>query len=315
VEDAHDARAVAWRLGIRFYVLNAYPAFEAEVVVPFAEAYRSHRTPNPCVLCNRRVKFRWLLDRVLAAGCEALATGHYARLEGVPGGRVLRKGLDPAKDQSYFVAPEGREVLDRLLFPLGGRAKGDVREIARARGLPVAEKGESQDACFLPQGGLGEFLARRLGPDEPGEVVDVGGRPLGRHRGLRAYTVGQRRGLGLSAPAPLYVVGKEAAVNRLVVGPREGACSRGFLAAEASWLDAGPPAGPFACGVKIRSTAREVPCTVAPEGEGLRVAFAAPQFGVAPGQLAVFYDGDRVLGSAWIGAPVAGQTSGLTADG
>lgn len=300
VEDAHDARAVAWRLGIRFYVLDAHAAFEAEVVAPFVEAYRTGRTPNPCVLCNRRLKFRWLLDRALATDCEALATGHYARLEGPPGARVLRRGRDAAKDQSYFLAPEGPEVLDRLLFPLGSLTKAEVRELARARGLPVAEKGESQDACFLPPGGLEEFLTGRLGPDEPGEVTDEAGRRLGSHRGLRAYTVGQRRGLGLAAPAPLHVVAKDAAANRLVVGPRERALAAGFTARDASWLAAGPPSAPVACRVRIRSTGREVACTAAPEGAGLQVTFAEPQFGVAPGQLAVFYDGDRVLGSAWI---------------
>lgn len=305
VEDAHDARAVAWRLGVPFYVLNALPVFEAEVVGRFAEEYRAHRTPNPCVLCNRRLKFRWLLDRVRAAGCEALATGHYARLEGEPGRRVLRKGLDGAKDQSYFLAPEGPDVLDRLLFPLGGRSKEEVRRLARALGLPVSEKAESQDACFLPKGGLGEFLERRLGPDAAGDIVDSRGRKLGRHRGLRAYTLGQRRGLALAAGERLYVVGKEAEAGRLVVGPREEALSRGFQLARAVWLSERLPAGPFSCAVKIRSTAREVPCTVVPEGGGAGVSFDEPQFGVAPGQFAVFYEGDRVLGSGWIEAPGA----------
>lgn len=306
VEDAHDARAVAWRLGIPFYVLNALPTFEAEVVGPFVEAYRDGLTPNPCVLCNRRVKFRWLLDRVVAADCEALATGHYARLEGEPGCRVLRRGLDPTKDQSYFLVPEDRAVLDRLVFPLGHLTKEEVRSQAAARGLPVASKAESQDACFLPAGGLPEFLSSRLGPGRPGEIVDTEGRRLGSHRGLEGYTVGQRRGLGLSSGAPLHVVGKDLAANRLVVGPRASAACRGFTARAPVWLDEAPTSD-LSCSVKIRSTAHGVPCTVEPGGQGLRVSFAEPQFGVAPGQMAVWYEGDRVLGGAWIEEAVRGD--------
>jgi tRNA-specific 2-thiouridylase len=211
----------------------------------------------------------------------------------------LRKGLDSRKDQSYFLVPERPEGLDRVMFPLGERTKAEVRAEAGRVGLPVREKAESQDACFVPEGGLASFLEARLGPGAPGEVVDAGGQRLGSHAGLHPYTVGQRRGLGVSAPEPLYVLRKEAGANRLVVGSRQEATASGFSAGGAVWLVA-PSAERFDCAVKIRSTAREVPCTVAVRGDQARVAFAQPQFGVAPGQMAVFYDGDEVLGGAWI---------------
>jgi tRNA-specific 2-thiouridylase len=305
-----DARRVAGHLGIRFYVLNALTPFEAAVVGPFVDAYRSGRTPSPCILCNRRLKFRWLLDRVLALGCDALATGHYARVEGEPGCRVLRKGLDSGKDQSYFLVPEDRSVLDRLLFPLGGMTKRAVRAEAARRGLPVAQKAESQDACFVPDGDLSGFLAGRLGTDRPGEIVDLEGASLGRHAGLRAYTVGQRKGLGLSSPSPLYVVARDAEAGRLVVGPRDAVMASGLVARGAVWLADELPER-FSCAAKIRSTGREVPCTVTLEGEGVRVAFEEPQFAVAPGQAVVFYDGDRVLGSAWIDEGRRGRGAGM----
>jgi tRNA-specific 2-thiouridylase len=311
LEDAEDARRVAGHLGIRFYVLNALAPFEAAVVGPFVDAYRAGRTPSPCILCNRRVKFRWLLDRVLALDCDALATGHYARVEGEPGCRVLRKGLDPGKDQSYFLVPEDRSVLDRLLFPLGGMTKQEVRAEAARRGLPVAQKAESQDACFVPDGNLSAFLEGRLGPDRPGEIVDQEGASLGRHAGLRAYTVGQRKGLGLSSPSPLYVVARDAEAGRLVVGPRDAVMASGLVARGAVWLADELPER-ISCAAKIRSTGREVPCRVAVEGARVRVAFEEPQFAIAPGQAVVFYDGDRVLGGAWIEGAVTSDASRVT---
>ncbi|GAB4282422.1 MAG: tRNA 2-thiouridine(34) synthase MnmA [Deferrisomatales bacterium] len=300
LEDVDDARRVARHLGIPFFVLDAHDAFEAEVVEPFVEAYRRGRTPNPCIRCNQRVKFRWLLERAQALGCEALATGHYARLDGPPRARRLRKGLDPTKDQSYFLVPERPGDLDRVRFPLGGLTKEAVRRMARERGLPVAAKSDSQDVCFVPGGDLAGFLEGRLGPSPPGEVVDRDGVVLGRHRGVHAYTVGQRKGLGISAPVPLYVAHKDAGTNRLTVAPREALLARGLTGEGAVWMAGAPPEGPFACAVKIRSTAHEVPCTVTARGTAVRVRFRTPQFGVAPGQMAVFYKDDTVLGGAWI---------------
>ncbi len=300
IDDVEDARRVARHLGIPFYVLDAHEAFEREVVGPFARGYAEGRTPNPCIRCNRRIRFRWLLRRALALGCDALATGHYARVE-ARGGRVrLLKGADPAKDQSYFLVPEDPADLSRVRFPLGPLTKARVRETAERLGLPVARKAESQDVCFLPDGDLERFLAERLGPAAPGEVVDLSGRVVGRHRGAAAYTVGQRRGLGLSLGVPVYVIEKDMARNRLVVGPREALLAPGLVARGAVWMEGRPPGERFRCAVKIRSTAPEVPCEVHVDGQGVRVRFDSPRFGVAPGQMAVFYRGDEVLGGAWI---------------
>ena len=311
VDDVEDARRVARHLGIPFYVLDAHEAFEHEVVGPFARGYAEGGTPNPCIRCNRRVKFRWLLRRALALGCEALATGHYARVEARAGRVRLRKGVDPAKDQSYFLVPEDPADLSRVRFPLGSLTKGQVREAAERLGLPVARKGESQDVCFLPEGGLERFLAERLGPGAPGEIVDRSGRLLGRHRGVAAYTVGQRRGLGVSVGEPVYVIEKDVARNRLVVGPRQALLAPGLVARDAVWMEGRPPGERFRCAVKIRSTAPEVPCEVRVEGGRVRVRFDSPRFGVAPGQMAVFYRGDEVLGGAWIeqglGPPDGGE--------
>ncbi len=303
VEDVEDARRVARHLDVPFYVLAARDVFEREVVAPFVAAYASGRTPNPCVVCNRRVKFGWLLDRARSLGCRAVATGHYARVDGEPGRRRLRKGRDPAKDQSYFLVPERPGGLDAVWFPVGGSTKDEVRAVAEEAGLPVAAKAESQDVCFVPDADLEGFLTRRLGPARPGEIVDRSGRVVGRHRGVRAYTVGQRRGLGVSAGEPVYVVAKDPGRDRLVVGPRSAATAPAMAVSDVVWLAPGPPAGPVRVAVKIRSTGREVPCTVVAEGPRARVRFEVPQFGVAPGQMAVFYDGDVVLGGGWIAGP------------
>jgi len=299
LEDVGDARRVARHLGIPFYVLDAHGIFEAEVVAPFVAEYAEGRTPNPCVRCNRRIKFDWLWERARKLGCEAVATGHYARLEGAGSDRRLRRGVDRGKDQSYFLVPEAAAVLDRLVFPLGGMDKEAVRRAAAERGLPVAHKSESQDVCFLPDGDLGAFLGERLG-SLPGDIVDRQGHRLGRHQGLHAYTVGQRRGLGVSAREPLHVVAKDVAANRLVVGPRDALLAPGLRTGTPVWLVT-PLAREFDCAVQIRSTAAAVPARVSISAEGgASVAFATPQFGVAPGQLAVFYEGDVVLGGAWI---------------
>lgn len=299
LDDADDARRVARVLGIPFYVLDARMEFEAEVVAPFVDEYARGRTPNPCVQCNRRLKFRWLLRRAAVLGCECLATGHYARLERAGGRTRLRKGLDFRKDQSYFLLPEHPEGLEHVLFPLGGLTKPAVRELAARFSLPVRDKAESQDVCFVPEGDLAGFLAGRLGAPSAGEVVDSSGRVLGRHRGIHRYTVGQRKGLGISCAEPLYVLRTEPAANRVVLGTRAEVLGTALSASGAVWL-AEAPSGPLECTVKIRSTAREVPCTVRLEGERVTATLDEPQFGIAPGQLAVFYDGDLVLGGGWI---------------
>ncbi len=303
LEDVEDARRVARHLDIPFYVLDAHARFTAEVVAPFVAGYRAGRTPNPCIRCNQRIKFAWLRERAEALGCDLLATGHYARLVDGPAGRRLGKGVDPTKDQSYFLVPDRPDGLDRVLFPLGGLTKAQVRACAERAGLPVAAKSESQDVCFVPGGDLGAFLESRGAGQGPGEIVDRDGRVLGTHRGIHAYTVGQRRGLGIAAPEPLYVVRLEAAANRVVVGPRADLECDGLTAAGAVWLPDCPAAEHFACAVKIRSTASAVPCSVTRGGSRVAVRFAFPQCGVAPGQMAVFYAGQWVLGGAWIEGP------------
>lgn len=304
LEDVEDARRVARHLGIPFYVFDAHEEFEADVVAPFVEAYRRGLTPNPCIACNRRVKFRWLLSRVLALGCDGVATGHYARLEGEPGARRLLKGVDSNKDQSYFLVPDDASVLDRILFPLGGRTKEEVRRLAAEKRIPVAQKTDSQDLCFIPDGDLGSFLAARLTGTSPGEIVDREGRVLGHHGGIHSYTIGQRKGLGVAGLEPRYVLRRDATGNRLVVACRQDLYTASLVADHPVWLAAVPESG--RCTVKIRSTARAVGCRVIQQTDGgepeVSVLFDRPQFGVAPGQMAVFYAGDLVLGGAWIAA-------------
>jgi tRNA-specific 2-thiouridylase len=258
------------------------------------------------VLCNRRLKFDWLATRTEMLGCETLATGHYARiLTGPDGRRRLCRGLDESKDQSYFVVPDSREQLDRLCFPLGDYAKVKIRAIAAERGLPVAEKPDSQDLCFVPRGALSTFLTRHIGEASPGEIVDVSGRVLGRHEGLHSYTIGQRKGLGISSTQPLHVVGKDVAGNRVILGPREKLFTLAFRVTGTVWLEPEAPSGILACSVKTRSTGGLTPCRVTPSGVmpdsgGAEVALESPQFAVTPGQLAVFYQDGQVLGAGWI---------------
>lgn len=299
-EDVDDARRVARHLGISFYVLNARSTFEEQVITPSVEAYGEGLTPNPCVLCNRRVKFGWLAERSRALGCERLATGHYARLQAGPTGVRLWRGVDRAKDQSYFLVPEDPRDLERVLFPLGELTKQEVRALAFEKGLPVAAKSDSQDLCFLPDGDLAGFLERRLGTAVPADVVDGEGRVLGRHNGGYGFTVGQRKGLGVSSDRPMYVLRADPARGRVVVGPRSALMSRGLRTARVVWLSPPSLEGPIACSVKIRSTAPGAPCLLESDERSGQVRFREPQFGVAPGQMAVFYSDDEVLGGAWI---------------
>lgn len=301
LKDADDARRVSAALGIPHYVIDAGPDFEDLVVIPFLDSMASGQTPNPCVLCNRRLKFSWLADRAALLGCEKVATGHYARItEGEDGGPELKRGIDLSKDQSYFVVPEKREDLARLLFPLGGLTKSEVRKIAEELGLPVADKPESQDLCFIPDGDVPAFLDMRLGPDRPGPILGPGGAKLGSHKGARAYTLGQRKGLGVSSPKPMYVVSKDMEKAAVVLGPREKAMARAVTVSPVSYLVPGLGNAPFKCAVRTRSTGKISPCSVSPAGDGAEITLFEPQFAVTPGQLAVFYADDLVLGSGWI---------------
>jgi tRNA-specific 2-thiouridylase len=300
---APDPAGAAAALGIPFASWDLREEFERLVVAPFCEAYGAGRTPNPCALCNADVKFGLLLGRARESGADALATGHYARVTPGPAGRPrLARGADRRKDQSYFLFALDRAALAFALFPLGGLAKDAVRALARARGLAAAEREESQEICFVPGGDYAGLVARRApaGAFAPGPIVDSAGRRLGEHRGLARHTVGQRRGLGLATGRALYVVALDPAANALVVGPDEELWRRDLVADGVHWL-VEEPAGEFRAAVRIRSRHEPSPATIAPEGGGAwRVRFDEPQRAITPGQAAVLYDGDIVLGGGWI---------------
>jgi tRNA-specific 2-thiouridylase len=304
VQDSRDAALVASRLGIPFYAMNYQGEF-ARVIDYFVEEYHRGRTPNPCARCNQWLKFGSLAERARALGCEAVATGHYARIDHGQGRPRLLRAADPAKDQSYFLFLLPRETLGRTLFPVGGLRKPEVRAIARRAGLPVAEKPDSQEICFVP-GDYREVLRAR-NPERllPGRFVDSSGRELGGHQGHQNFTIGQRRGLGVALGSPRYVVAIEPAENLVVLGDREELARTEALVEEVGWLSVDePPAGiSLAAEVQIRHRHRPVPARVtALPGRRAQVEFAEPVEAVTPGQAAVFYSGEVLLGGGWIGA-------------
>jgi tRNA-uridine 2-sulfurtransferase len=293
-----DARRVATLLDVPYYVWNLEREFGERVIEPFHAAYRAGRTPNPCLRCNAFVRFDLMLRRVLHLGFDALATGHYARvLRGAGGEPELHAGLDAAKDQSYVLYHLDRERLERVLFPVGGMTKPEVRALAEALGLPVAGKKESMEICFVPRGETAAYLARALAL-EPGAVVDSAGAVVGEHRGAALYTVGQRSGLGqLSRPGPWFVSSIDPSRNRVVVGRRE-ELGRTRVELEDVHFVGEPPVAPLACQVRLRYRARPLPAVY----EAGVLELAEPFFGVAPGQAAVLYEGSRVLGGGTIRA-------------
>lgn len=322
-QDIADARAVAERLGIPHYVLDYESRFREKVIDPFAQSYADGETPVPCVACNQHIKFADLFETARDLGADALATGHYiiARDDGA-GGRALYRAAEPDRDQSYFLYATTRDQLQLLRFPLGGLAKAHVRDLARRYGLPVADKHDSQDICFVPDGRYTDML-QRLHPEaaRPGDIVHIDGRVLGRHAGVIHYTVGQRRGLGLGAShsqgaEPLYVVRLEAAEARVVVGPRDALMAQAALLREVNWIGPGAfadlPHDGLAIAARVRSTRAPAPARLfADGGDGsqARVVFQAGETGVSPGQACVFYDSGapdaRVLGGGVIRAAVS----------
>ena len=311
-QDIHDARRVADRLGIPHYVLDYEQRFKAAVVDDFADAYLAGETPIPCVRCNQRIKFRDLLGVARDLGAEALATGHYVRRIDGANGPELYRGAETGRDQSYFLFATTPEQLSFLRFPLGAMSKDETRDIARRFALPVASKPDSQDICFVPTGGYARVLERlRPEPNRPGEIVSLDGTVLGRHPGIGRFTVGQRRGLGLAAGEPLFVVRIEPDTARVVVGPHEALLRRHLRLAEVNWLGDAPLSHVgVGVEVKLRSQQPPVAATVRLAADdsdgGAEVILAEPQAAIAPGQACVFYQGERVLGGGWIRRDHAG---------
>ncbi|ALG70987.1 thiouridylase [Azospirillum thiophilum] len=313
-QDIYDARQVADRIGIPHYVLDYEGRFSQDVMDDFADSYLRGETPIPCVRCNQRVKFRDLLNTARDLGADALATGHYVRRVAGPQGAELHRGIDPAKDQSYFLFATTREQLDFLRFPLGGLGKPETRALAGRFGLEVAAKPDSQDICFVPNGNYAEVVAKlRPGSVEPGDIVHVDGRVLGRHKGVVHYTVGQRKGLGIGGirgqeEEALYVVRLEPARRRVVVGPRRDLARSLVTVRDVNWLGPEPADGDgIEVSVKLRS-AQPAAAAVWRSGTGgtAAVELREPQHGIAPGQACVVYQGDRVLGGGWISATAGG---------
>lgn len=310
-EDVESAAGAAAKLGVRHVTVEVQDAFETEVIGYFVSEYVAGRTPSPCVVCNRRIKFGALLEQALRLGADRIATGHYARVEpGDGGGTRLLRGIDRAKDQSYFLARLDAERLGRAVFPLGRLTKRQVPALLKEYGLERPARGESQDVCFVPDGDHGKWLDLRvLKTPAPGNIVTSGGRVVGGHRGIHHYTVGQRKGLGIATGSPMYVLRLVPDRNEVVVGSASEAESARICVGDLSWIAGAPPGMEFEAGVQIRYRHEPAPAriTIRPGGRA-DVEFAEPQFGAAPGQSAAFYRGDEVLGAGWIEAGTAGNT-------
>jgi len=300
-----DARAVAQSIGIPHYVIDESPDFEKTVIDYFTAEYRAGRTPNPCVICNEKIKFGSLWTKARSLGAEYIATGHYAIVELREGRAVLRKGADARKDQSYFLFSLRQEQLRRALLPLGGMRKPEIRDIARRLGLKVAEKADSQEICFVPGDDYKSFLRQRVPENElhHGGIYDKSGKRLADHQGIEFFTVGQRKGLPGGSAKPLYVIEIDSRTNSVIVGGAEDLLTGEFLIKRCNWISAVPEA-PFEANVKIRYAHPGVDATVTPLADGAaRVRLHVPQRALTPGQAAVCYSGDHVLGGGWIGSP------------
>ena len=315
LDDVYDARRVAEELGFPFYVLNLERDFERDVVQPFVTSYLNGETPIPCVACNSRLKFASLDRLAVSLGCERVATGHYARVEFDPSTDryKLLRGLNQQKDQSYFLWELTQSQLSRAMFPLGDISKPEARDAARRHGLAVAEKKESQEICFVPDGDYAGFIDRYLESEGEtnrlpgaGEIVDTTGRVIGEHGGIQRYTIGQRRGIGIADERPLYVISLDVEKNQVVVGADQALLKSEFVAAGVNWVAFDNPVEPVRAEVRVRYRHTAAPATITPlENNRARVVFDEPQRAITPGQATVFYRGDEVLGGGWIVKPIS----------
>ena len=302
LEDVEDARSVAFRLGIPYYVFNFSDDFKGQVIDRFIAAYERGATPNPCIDCNRYLKFERLYERARILGCDAIVTGHYARIEQENGRWLLKKSLDESKDQSYVLYSLTQEQLAHTRLPLGAMHKSETRRIAEEQGFYNADKPDSQDICFVPNGDYAGFIARFTGHNcSAGDFVDEEGHVLGRHKGIVHYTVGQRKGLGIAADAPLYVKQIDAASNRVVLSGNDALFSRELTAGDFNWIAYDVPPRELRASARVRYHQREQAATVTVLGDGrVHLVFDEPQRAITPGQAVVLYDGDTVLGGGTI---------------
>lgn len=299
-----DARAVCHKLDIPYYLIDEAAEFQAKVIRYFADEYKAGRTPNPCVLCNQNLKFGRLIERADQLGAQYVATGHFARVEKSPDGArtLLKRGRDLRKDQSYFLFSLRQDQLARAMFPIGEKTKADTREVARHCQLKTADKEESMEICFVPDNDYGKFLQQaKLVQKHRGEIVNLQGQVLGEHEGIEFYTIGQRKGLRISSPKPLYVIELDAERNRVIVGDDSALACDEFTAARCNWIAFATPPAAFDATVKIRYNHPGTSATVTPlPGGTVKVKLHAPQRAITPGQAAVFYQDDLVLGGGWI---------------
>lgn len=298
-----DARSVCHKLGVPYYLIDEAEEFQQQVINYFAEEYRAGRTPNPCVMCNQKLKFGSLISRAKKLGAQYIATGHFARIERTPEGRVLlRKGKDPRKDQSYFLFSLRQDQLAFSIFPLGEKTKADTREVARECQLKTADKEESMEICFVPDKDYGKFLQQaNLAQKHRGEIVDTAGRILGHHDGIEFYTIGQRKGLGITTAKPVYVIELDAANNRVVVGDEALLDHDELIVERCNWIPWETPPETIRATVKIRYNHPGTMATLTPLADGrTKIKLDVPQRAITPGQACVFYDDDLVLGGGWI---------------
>ena len=301
VEDTDDARRVCQVIGIPHYVQNFEREFTEHVIEYFVREYDRGRTPHPCLACNDKIKFDFFLRRAMFLDADHIATGHYARIRQGPAGYDLLKGADSRKDQSYVLFTLSQKELGRLLLPIGEYPKSDIRTIAAEAGLPVADKPDSQEICFIPDGDYRKFVGSRA-QRRPGEIVDIDGSLLGEHPGIQFFTIGQRRGIGLegNTGSPRYVVEIDASTNRVTVGPEDALYRDRLWVSRVNYTTGEPPSGPVRVSARIRYKASDAPATLVPTVDWAEVRFDEPQRAVTPGQPVVFYDGDRVIGGGYI---------------